>query len=207
VESAHERLRAGDAPAAAAQLREAIGLAPAFEEAHYLLARAMRELAAERSDTEEVLRRVLQLNPRHALAYYDLGRLQAGTDPAAAAAAFRRATELAPGMVVAHRALAELAEAREDWPTVISSLEAVAAWEPGDGRVHVKLGQALSRRRAWAEALVTLRIATMLEPEFADAHYALAEALAASGATDEAARALATARHLASLAGRRGSDR
>ena len=63
---------------------------------------------------------------------------------------------LAPGLAAAQRALADLAVQREDWPTAVSALEAVLAWEPEDVPAAVALTSVLVRQHecAGATALV-----------------------------------------------------
>jgi tetratricopeptide (TPR) repeat protein len=201
VETAGQLQQSGDVATAAARLREAVTLAPGFAEAHFQLARVLRQAGARPSDIESPLLRVLQLDPRHAGAHYEWGLLRESDDADAASEAFRRAADLWPGFVPAHRALAELAQTRQDWPTVVTALEAVVAWEPHDVAAHLALGRALSRQKRWAEAVVTLRIASALDPRSAEALDALADALAAGGASDESARARRIARELESSAG------
>jgi Flp pilus assembly protein TadD len=55
----------------------------------------------------------------------------------------RKAVELRPSLVEAHRELARMARRSRDWATATSELEAVLAWEPRDVGTHDDLAEAL----------------------------------------------------------------
>jgi len=63
---------------------------------------------------------------------------------------------LAPSLVGAERALADLAVRREDWPTAVGAFEAVLAWVPEDVPAALALSSVLARQHdcAGANALV-----------------------------------------------------
>ena len=156
---------ATDAPARTAGRRRA---APeggrrtrtALAEAHFQLAIALKQAQAQDAsrtaaiarghDGDEVdaeLRRAVELDPSHALAHLELGLRRASRgEIASGIEALRRAVTLAPGLAAAQRALAHLAVQREDWPTAVSALEAVHAWEPEDVPAAVALTSVLVRQ-------------------------------------------------------------
>jgi Flp pilus assembly protein TadD len=55
----------------------------------------------------------------------------------------RKAVELQPGLVEAHRELARIARSSRDWVAAAAELQAVLAWEPGDAGAHDELAAAL----------------------------------------------------------------
>jgi tetratricopeptide (TPR) repeat protein len=194
MEAAEDSLERGDTAAALPLLREAVELAPTLTEAQFQLAlglkRSDEELQRSRSGAgqprsgadaaETALVRVLQLDPAHARAYAELGLLHAKRgSPGPAGAALRRAVSLAPGLVAAQRALVELASAQDDWPTAISALEALMAWQPEDASAPLGLVQALLRQHDCVGAKAVFERASGLQPNLAATHRDVAGALKA----------------------------
>jgi tetratricopeptide (TPR) repeat protein len=216
VERATHLLDDGDAQGAVALLRDAVDLSPTLAEAHYRLARALmrpfeapaRQLLAVTPDAaaaiETALLRVVVLDPADARAYVELGRLHVSRGARGPAlAALRRASSIAPGLMEAQRALADLAAAHRDWATAIPALEAIVAWHPHDDHAALALARALLHQADWAGAVAAFRHVTRLQPERADAYYGLADAFTGQGHLDDAARAMTTARRLDRSSGER----
>jgi tetratricopeptide (TPR) repeat protein len=165
VETAARAMSKGDRKAALEQLWEAVASSPTFPEARYQLALAHLPPAGDATESEAQFLRVVQLDPDHARAHHQLGMLRARRgDLPGALASLRRATELAPGLVDANRELAAQAWKVQDWPTVLTSLTAVIAWEPGDAMAHYALARALGQQGNHEEAARELAIAQRLNP-------------------------------------------
>jgi tetratricopeptide (TPR) repeat protein len=167
MESAAAQIKKGQRVAGIAQLREAARLSPDFPEAHYQLGLALRGSAADASETEAAFLRVLKLDPGHAQARYELGRLLLGRgDAASAAFQFDKAIEAAPSLLDARRERARIAAQSHDWDAAAAELRALLAWDPGDAKAHRNLATALdgrgegedaARERATARRLETAR--------------------------------------------------
>ena len=160
VEVAARKFDAGEAGVAVASLREAVAASPDFAEAHYQLGLALRRASAPSAHAEDAFLRAVQLDPRHAPARYEWARqLAAHGDTMGAMDQLRKAVELQPGLVEAHRARARIARASREWVTAAAELQALLAWEPDDAAAHhegaIPLGtiQLLVRERAAARKL------------------------------------------------------
>jgi tetratricopeptide (TPR) repeat protein len=153
IEAASDRMRAGDSAGALDRLREAVAASPSSAEAQYQLGRVLRGVPDRSRESEAALLQAVQIDPHHAPAYYELGMVRASLgDTRGAAADLQRATELAPGLVAAHRARAALAAGQQDWPSVIGALNAVVAWDPADSTARRQLQEAStheSQGRGW----------------------------------------------------------
>jgi protein O-GlcNAc transferase len=163
LENAAGATRKGDRAAALEQVRDAAAFAPTFPEARYQLALAL--LPSDAGGAEAHFQRVVQLDPERATAHYQFGVLRGKRgDVQGALASLRRATELAPGLLEAQRELAAHAWKVDDWTTVLASLVAVVAWDPGDAMAHYALSRALGQVGRNEEAARELTIAQRLNP-------------------------------------------
>jgi tetratricopeptide (TPR) repeat protein len=155
VDTASSLMERGDAAGAVPLLREAIALAPTLTHAHFQLALALSRLDAPaappaRGDAshgpaiEAALLRVIELEPAHARGHAALGlRHAARGQDRPAIDRLRRAVLLAPSLVAAQRALADLLARAGDWPSVVAALEAAMAWQPEDPSLAPALARAL----------------------------------------------------------------
>lgn len=129
VETAEGHMKHGQQSTAVGELQEAVTLSPDFTEAHYQLGSALARSPNGFAKAEAAFRQVLQLNPNHAPAHFQLEILLAARgDKALASTEFQEAVQLAPGLTEAHRALAQLAVGSHDWPTAVQEFQAVVAW-------------------------------------------------------------------------------
>jgi Flp pilus assembly protein TadD len=158
-------VKAGDLKTAIAELREAVSLDPESPEAYFLLASTLRRSSADPVEVTKTLRRVLELNPRHALAHHQLGMaLESQGKRSEAVAEFRIAVELSPSFIEARRALGKAAMEIKDWETAAAQFRGVIAWEPGDAAAHHQLSLALKALGKTEEAEIELRAAQQLNP-------------------------------------------
>jgi protein O-GlcNAc transferase len=146
---------------------------------------------------EQIYRRILQADPRHAQALHLLGLIayQAGNHPLAvqyASAAIRldgRQAEYHTTLAEAHRKLGQPAEA-------VSCYRQALRIQPDYAVAHNNLGTLLQARGDLAAAGDCYREAVRVEPEYADAHRNLGLVLRAQGRLDEAAECHAEAARL-----------
>ena len=129
-------------------MREAVQLSPDFPEAYFRLALALDGASAPPGEIAGALRKVIELEPQHGRAHYELGRvLERQGQKSAARQEFRRAAELAPSLIEAHRALGRVAFESQDWPTAIAEFGSVLAWNPNDGEARRAMESARSRQK------------------------------------------------------------
>jgi Flp pilus assembly protein TadD len=180
VETAVEHIKKTEFAVAISELREAVTLSPDFTEAHYQLGLALRQSAsassragsnrsASATDTlaqaETAFRRVLELNPADALAYFQLGLLlKSRGDNSQAASQFERAAQLTPGLTEAHLELGRMAKDAQDWTKAALEFEAVLAWSPQDAEAHYGLAAALKASGRLQDAARELQVALKLKP-------------------------------------------
>jgi tetratricopeptide (TPR) repeat protein len=146
VQSAGQRLAAGDAAAAVAQLREAVSLSPAFVEAQVQLGRAMRDSGGEAAEVLKIFRSALNRAPERADIHYEIALmlLRAGR-PLEAAAELKASAAMAPCHAETHRLLARMAAEARDWYEAASHWRAVLAVLPGDREARNGLERAAAQ--------------------------------------------------------------
>ncbi|OFV99179.1 MAG: hypothetical protein A3F68_00545 [Acidobacteria bacterium RIFCSPLOWO2_12_FULL_54_10] len=99
-------------PAEAVELLQAIvQQQPANHNALYRLAQALA-LANRNNDAQTAYEQFLSLQPSHVQAHMEVAKLMSASDPAAAAAQYRRVLELDPAIAEARLLLAEILEAQ-----------------------------------------------------------------------------------------------
>src|SRR6185503_13099332 len=150
IEGAAAQFRKGQRAPALDQLREAARLSPDFPEAYYQLGLALSAAPAAAAapagaaEAEAAFIQVLKLDPGHAPARFQLGRLLlARGDGEGAEYQFARALEAAPSLVDARRVRAGLALHARDWSLAVAELRALLAWAPEDAKAHRDLAAAL----------------------------------------------------------------
>jgi tetratricopeptide (TPR) repeat protein len=131
-----------DAPAALAELEEAVRLAPGDVETYLQAAAILR-------DPGDLAAAAILRDPG---------------DLAAAEAWLRRATAAAPGNGEAYFRLGELYLAQGRAPQAIQALRAATAAAPDVARYHARLGQALRSMGLLTEAIRAVEAAAALEP-------------------------------------------
>src|SRR5262249_28915432 len=165
TETAAQRVKAGDLKTAIVELREAVSLNPESLEACFLLASTLRKSSADPMEITKSLRRVLELNPKHVPARYQLGlAFESQGKMAEAMEEYRTATELAPSFIEARRAFGKAAMQVKDWETATRQFRGVIAWTPNDAAAHHQLSLALKALGQLDEAEYELRVAQKLNP-------------------------------------------
>jgi tetratricopeptide (TPR) repeat protein len=103
-----------------------------------------------------------------------------------AAAAYRRALKLDPGLAAAHTNLGRLAHGRGDVAEARGCFEAALALDPDQPEARYNLAHLLVEAGEMDLAAAELRRVLQLDPAFADAHFNLATALEALGGRRQA---------------------
>jgi tetratricopeptide (TPR) repeat protein len=147
VDNAATETADGQRARAITDLREAIAISPRFAEAHERLGELLLVDPAQTDEAEAALSRATDLEPRRAKAHYLRGvaRERRG-DPDGAGSEYQTAVTLAPSLIDAQRALAELASRTQRWAVAAGAWTAVLAWSPGDSRARAGLVQATRAR-------------------------------------------------------------
>ena len=137
--SAVEHLSRGDVDTAVGELRQAVKLSPEYPEAQTELALALLRKGAHDSEAVQILRRALELKDS-ARTHLQLGlALEKTGQRTEALNEFRRAAELAPSTVEAHRELVKAATVAGDWKSVIEESTAILAWDSDDAEARKDL--------------------------------------------------------------------
>jgi Flp pilus assembly protein TadD len=125
--------------------------------------------------------------PRHAYDWFqDALRLERGGRTDEAAASYRRALKLDPGLGAAHTNLGRLAHSRGDVAEARASFEAALALDPEQPEARYNLAHILCEAGEMELGAAELRRVVQLAPDFADAHFNLATALEALGGKRQA---------------------
>ncbi|HEY0711219.1 MAG TPA: tetratricopeptide repeat protein, partial [Polyangia bacterium] len=125
--------------------------------------------------------------PRHAYEWFQDGlRLEGTGRTEEAAAAYRRALKLDPGLGAAHTNLGRLAHGRGDIAEARASFEAALALDPEQPEARYNLAHILCEAGEMELGAAELRRVVQLAPDFADAHFNLATALEALGGRRQA---------------------
>jgi tetratricopeptide (TPR) repeat protein len=187
-------VKGGKGEEAIARARALVAAAPDDPDRHLTLGLAQSE--QDIAGAIASFRRVLALDPRHALARYNL------------ALVLRRADRLPEALEELDRALA--LEPRPEayylrgtiyWhqgelDRAVEALRAAVTAAPGYADAHYTLGAVLKAKRDWRGAAAALRRAIALRPDLSAAHYTLGQVLRLEGDEAGARAALAEAERL-----------
>jgi choline-sulfatase len=177
---------------AADQLKRCLELNRNFDSAMTGLARALSKLGRV-EEAKGWLQKALQSNPENYRAWYEIGLLEAGTNPAAALSAYRKANAIQPNFSSGQRELGLALFSQKDYAAAAIHLEKALALGLDDAHLHNFLGICYSRMDRLPEAIRSYRQALKREPELADAHLNLAYALGRMGLEKAAMREYARA--------------
>jgi len=146
--------------------------------------------AGHLQEAEEALQRVVSLDPRHAAAYYQMGRVKRGRGRRAdAVMAFQRCLELDPKNLEAHLLLGIALREHNRHAEAEMALREALALRPNYPPFLLELANALSGQGQQAAAAQTLRTAISVDPAYPLAHYNLGNLLREAGQLDDAVSA------------------
>ena len=177
-------VKAGKGDEAIERARALVAAAPADPDRSFTLGLAQSEQDVDAAI--KTFRRVLELEPRHTLARYNLAlvlkradRLPEALDELGRALAIdpRPEVQYTLGTIYWHQG---------DLDRSVSALRAAVAVEPRYADAHYTLGAVLKAKRDWDGAAASLRRAIALQPDLSAAHYTLAQVLQLRGDAGEA---------------------
>jgi len=138
-------------------------------------------------DTITLFTHALQINPRSALAYNNLGWMLARQGQLDTAIAYyTQALQLKPAMLEAHYNLGDALAAQKKFDEAITHYTFVLQWQPTWAEVHTNLGAALLRQGQLDKAIEHYTEALRLKPGWALPTNNLGEAMVRQGKLDEA---------------------
>jgi len=179
-----------DFAAALDPLQKYIAERPNDAYAHFQLGYAYAGLKRSQDALSEFSRAVA-LDPKMEPAYLNLGLVEMQSDPAAAAEAFRHASELKPGESRPRFLEGFSLEHAGKLPEAIERYRAALALSPNDYEIHFALGRALLRTNDAAGAEKQFRMAIAVRGDVAAARLGLANALLEQKKYQDASGALA----------------
>lgn len=187
-------VQAGRGPEAVARARALADAAPDDADRQFTLGLALSEQDAEASMA--AFREVLRIQPRHALAEFNLALVLKRTDRMAEAIdRFERALAIEDRAETYYQ-LGVLHWQQGDSRRAAAALRAAIARDPRAADAYYTLGAVLAGRGEPEEAARALRQSIAIRPDVPGAHYTLARVLGRTG-DPEASRALAEAERLA----------
>lgn len=158
-------------------LRRLLGLDPALPATAQECFVAGSELA-QRGRLERaivLLRRAVELDPRHAAAYHNLASaLRDSGDRQAALAAYREAARLEPKFAEAHYGIGLMLVEERAYEEALASLKRAAALRPRMAEARFQAGNAHMGLGDWQAALEEFRAAFAARPDYAEARWARA---------------------------------
>jgi choline-sulfatase len=160
---------------AADQLQRCLELNPNFDNAMTGLARALAKLGRT-DEARSWLNKALQSNPQNYRAWYQMGLLDAGSDPAAAQSAYEKTVAIQPNFSAGQRELGMLLFQQKNYAVAAPHLEKAIKLGLEDARLHNFLGICYNRTNRTLKAVREFQHAIELDPRLAEAHLNLAYA-------------------------------
>jgi choline-sulfatase len=160
---------------AADQLQRCLELNPNFDNAMTGLARALAQLGRA-DEAKSWLNKALQSNPQNYRAWYQMGSLDAGADPAAAQSAYEKTIAIQPNFSAGQRELGMLLFQQKNYATAAPHLEKAIELGLEDARLHNFLGICYNRTNRTLKGVHEFQRAIELDPKLAEAHLNLAYA-------------------------------
>src|SRR6266851_2702442 len=168
-------LRRQDWERAADQLQRCLALNPNFDNAMTGLARALAKLGRA-DEAKSWLNKALQSNPQNYRAWYQMGLLVAGSDPAAALSAYEKTIAIQPNFSAGQRELGMLLFQQKNYAAAAPHLEKAIGLGVEDARLHNFLGICYNRTNRTLKGVREFQHAIELDPRLAEAHLNLAYA-------------------------------
>ena len=166
-------LRKHDWTRAAEQLQRCLDLNPNFDSAMTGLARALAKLGRV-DEAKDWLKRATGGNPDNYRAWYELGLLEAESDPAAAQSSYEKAIAIQPNFSVGQRELGMLLFNQKDYAAAVPKFEKAIALGLDDAPLYNFLGICYNQTRQLQKSIRSHRAALTLDPKLAEAHLNLA---------------------------------
>ena len=160
---------------AADQLQRCLELNPNFDNAMTGLARSFAKLGRA-DEAKSWLNKALQSNPQNYRAWYQMGLLEAGSDPAAAQSSHERVLAIQPNFSAGQRELGILLFQQKNYAVAAPHLEKAIKLGLEDARLHNFLGICYNRTNRTLKAVREFERAIELDPKLAEAHLNLAYA-------------------------------
>lgn len=162
------------------ELERSLKLNPSFDQAMTALARADHGLGQD-DEARKWLNQAVSANPQNYRAWYELGFIDAGSDPQAAQNAFAKSVELQPNFGPGHRELGMLEYQQKQYRDAAMDLEKAVQLGAKDAKVLNNLGICYDQTGRPAKAIASLQQAVQLGPQLAPAHLNLGFAYQKSG--------------------------
>ena len=143
-------------------------------------------------DAKMQYQKAIDLNPKMAEAYLNLGLTLLDSDPAAAIAPLQKAAELLPGQQRPKFALGVAYERSKKPAQAIEQYQAAEKLDDHDFGTHLALGRLLLAANRPAEAETEFRAAVALQKDSVPAHAGLAQSLVAQKKSEAAAQEMQT---------------
>jgi choline-sulfatase len=158
---------------AAEQLQRCMELNPNFDNAMTGLARALAKLGRV-DDAKNWLKKATSSNPNNYRAWYELGLLEAGNDPAAAQASYANAIATQPNFSLAQRELGMLLFNQKNYAAAVPRFEKAIALGLEDAQLDNFLGICYSQTGKLQKSIRSHQAALKIDPKLAEAHLNLA---------------------------------
>jgi tetratricopeptide (TPR) repeat protein len=166
-------LRKQDWTRAAEQLQRCMDLNPNFDSAMTGLARALAKLGRV-DEAKDWLKKATGGNPDNYRAWYELGLLEAESDPASAQSSYEKAIAIQPNFSVGQRELAMLLFNQKNYSAAVPKFEKAIALGLDDAPLYNFLGICYNQTRQLQKSIRSHRAALKLDPKLAEAHLNLA---------------------------------
>ena len=166
-------VRQRDWATAATEYEKAVRLNPDFDQAMIGLGRALN-FQGKLGPAKRWIRRALGINPRNISAWYELARVQAREDPAAALSSLEKLLSIQPQFALAFRERGLLEINLEQYAAASRDLEKAVELGLQDPGTYNFLGITYSRTNRLDGAVDSYRRALASDPDFAEAHLNLA---------------------------------
>ncbi|HEU4938581.1 MAG TPA: tetratricopeptide repeat protein [Vicinamibacterales bacterium] len=186
-------VKAGKGEEAVQRARDRVAQAPNDPDRYFTLGLAQSEQNVE--EAMKSFRRALEIDPRHALARYNLALALDRSDRVAEAIEEMKQTLAIDPRAETHYRLGVMYSRQGEFDAAIRELKAAIDRDPRSADAHAALGAVFRARRDWENAERELRRAIAINPDPAR-HYTLAQVLQQRGDSAGATAALAEAERL-----------
>ena len=162
-------LRQQNWDAAVKYLQRSLTLNPYFDQAMTGIASALAQLGRS-SEAERWIHKALAENPQNYRAWYELGRIKARMDPAAALDAWNKALEIQPNFAFLQRDYGMLQFRQKNYGQAADHLARAVQLGLNEADLYNFLGISLSQTGHPRQAVESYRKALQLDPNLAEAH-------------------------------------